>query len=911
MRIGYVFPTGAEVALSVTQDNHVVSGEVDAWKVAHIARDVDGGRPQRVRLPAFDPATVPVPAVPQADGTAVLDLSSCKTAGQMVIDVQGGRKAVIRISDRASPLGYPDAVHFYPPVGADGRFIVEPGRNHRKFYVTAGDHGYTKAMIAAEAGVSESAITNAWLVASIYGRTEDKVLAAELGRQAFSSVLGSGSPDASHWFLMERGYTYNMSAVITPSNSRGESRLHPIVIGAWGVGARPIMQSSVFIGANRPSKYLLIRDLEVSMGATVLHAVAFENVIMRDGKDAKFQHIDGPSGGSQLTLRRCEIYNTFKPTPANGVDWQGAHSNRWQGIFVNIITGVVMEECTLDLLAWQTNYDSVHSLWNKGEYGQPPSLYSHGLYFGTEALDVFLRRNWVSRGASHAYQIRAGAYFIDNVAASSGIGMMSAGTKTFAHTSLYLGNVIENMASLPIQIDRGAQEHAFSFSQDNPLAAARLTSNIVAHSVDPNDPTDAWKTRTPVRQYGKGRPVLGDDSVILGWPNNENLLKTPAELQSVTLGKFFQSKGLGDGTLKSVYPVIQAKSAAPYMQELLSWYRNGFGLIVAERTVPTTVVFSPDTVRGEGFQWFNYLNWSTGDKPGTVAGDSADLRGNWVRAANETADLAGLALGTGARLEIVSGRISTPAITGTGKVDIWNCGQLHTSEPDMTGKPATIRGGRLRYQRPVVSDDLAVSGRSEVLFGPDFTLPAGKTMEICGSLPFVGWDGEANSTLTLKGTLRLKTALRVNAGVTYSPIEGRTASWGGGTATVEDINKVADGITHVTLRDFTAVPLVGDTLSFENDLDNPRTIGEVVARLPRIDKFRSGIFGDANPSMSATINLSGRLEIDARGLGVGSYTFLAANVINGDFSSVEITGLASERTAAVDKTATAVTLIVS
>ena len=82
-----------------------------------------------------------------------------------------------------------------------------------------------------------------------------------------------------------------------------------------------------------------------------------------------------------------------------------------------------MEECTLDLLAWQTNYDSARSLWNKGEYGQPPSLYSHGLYFGTEALDVFLRRNWVSRGASHAYQIRAGAYFIDNVAASSGIGI--------------------------------------------------------------------------------------------------------------------------------------------------------------------------------------------------------------------------------------------------------------------------------------------------------------------------------------------------------------------------------------------------------------------------------------------------------------------------------------------------------
>lgn len=917
MRIGFSFPTGAEVALSFTQGDRVVSGSVDAWEIAHISRNVDGGRPHRLRLPAVDPATSPVPIVPQDDGTSVIDLTNHTKAGQVVLDLSDGRKALINYSDSLSVLGWSPALHYYLPIGDDEKFVLEPGRRHRKFYVTSGSHGYTKAIISQETGVPEASITSAWIVASEYGRTPEKALEAGIGRDAF--ILACTGPDCSHWFLMERGYDY-----FTPApravHARGESHLHPIMIGAWGTGSRPVVRTDWSVGNNRLSRFVVWRDIQIanSISAVNLSATILESIIsVAPTGHSAFQYVDAKGGGSQLTVRRMDIYNSPKPAPENELHWE-ANLDRWQAMYVHNISGIVIEECTFDYIAWEESWDREGRLingvtrhrWENGRYGQAPSPMSHNLYFSATASDVLLRRNWSSRAASHGFQIRAGATIIDNVVVNSGLGIGAFGGSAQGNMPLVVGNIVENMKGEVVKDRQGDVRSAYSVS-----SASRLTGNIVAHPVDLHDPDDLWKQSNPSWQQPNkyyGSNPRGDDSIVLGWPDNENLLKPPAELADITIGKFIQSKGLADGKLKSAYPVIQADSARPYLDELLTWYRTGFGLVVAKRTAPTNVVFSPDTEKADGFQWFIRLNWSTGDLPGTVAGDTADLRGNWVRFADETVSLPAILLGTGARFEVVSGRITATEITGSGTIDIWNCGQLFTSQADMTDKPVTIRGGRLFYQAPVMSDDLTISGRSEVLFGTDFTLPAGNMLELNGDLPFVGWDGTTDSTLTLKGTLSLKSTVQVNApGIHYTPIEGKTVAWSDGSGIVEDVNRVADGQHYVTLRDFTAAPIVGDRIVPPSDMDEPRLVKGVSCKLPMIKKFRSGVYGDAPHALSATVNLSGPLEIDARGLDAGFYTFLEADVINGDFSSVNITGLTAEQTATVNKTATALTLMIS
>ncbi|WP_265500042.1 hypothetical protein [Paracoccus beibuensis] len=69
--------------------------------------------------------------------------------------------------------------------------------------------------------------------------------------------------------------------------------------------------------------------------------------------------------------------------------------------------------------------------------------------------------------------------------------------------------------------------------------------------------------------------------------------------------------------------------------------------------------------------------------------------------------------------------------------------------------------GTLVYESAVSGIDLKVDGRfPEVLLGPDFTVSAGKVLDICCGQKqgAVGWDHEANPVLTVAsgGTLRLR-----------------------------------------------------------------------------------------------------------------------------------------------------------
>ena len=93
-------------------------------------------------------------------------------------------------------------------------------------------------------------------------------------------------------------------------------------------------------------------------------------------------------------------------------------------------------------------------------------------------------------------------------------------------------------------------------------------------------------------------------------------------------------------------------------------------------------------------------------------------------------------------------------------------------------------------------------------------------------------------------------------------------------------------------------------------LQGELSLAAVGGKLPRIRKFKRR--GDnPDPTVTAAVAISGPLRLDLTGVAVGSHVVLEANSITGTFSGQTVTGLAAGRTATVNKTATAVTVVVA
>lgn len=192
------------------------------------------------RVARFDGALAGItvaPVVVQSDGKSVLDLRALKDAATLAGTLNGDPVS-ISVAPRAQQRGMSSGLFYWLAQAADGRFRIEPGRRHRKVYVSQSPTAKTRAMIAAEAGVAETTVTGAWLAARPqYGGSETDVLAMDAFNLLKTALWPVSNEGRSDWIMLERGYSYSIS---WPNNEvKGQSELHPLVIDAWGTGARP------------------------------------------------------------------------------------------------------------------------------------------------------------------------------------------------------------------------------------------------------------------------------------------------------------------------------------------------------------------------------------------------------------------------------------------------------------------------------------------------------------------------------------------------------------------------------------------------------------------------------------------------------------------------------------------------
>ena len=752
---------------------------------------------------------------------------------------------------------------------ADGELVLEHGENHRKVYVSEGEHALTMDDIATMEGTTVAEIGKtyggwgAWLAKNPeYGATEEMALTTELGMALWSKTTAFKT--TSNWLLFERGYEYPDAARLVNRAANGESELHPIVIAAYGEGADPVIGGMLNAFQN-PSAHVVVTGLNLKGGAQALLGtnILLDNVSV-GGNGGNFQNVDG------LTIRNSDFVDIYRDAPVNaGATW-AQHLNRSAGIYISNSKGVRLEGNLVDHNGWGDGYDYKLSATSP----QPPSMYSQNIYIQSNNRDVTLVDNIIMRGASFGAQVRSGGFIEDNVFLDNNAAVNFAGGNDGSgifqgNYTLMNGNLITSAGHKRVS----AAEGALSMGIDDNGKQSSLIGNIIAHLADPANAAEIAAKTVTHKALNTNASRFFDDTVVYRWAGgskglstnpNENIEGLDAARMDKTTIQQFASELLGREGATIADLAAQLRTQANGQLDdvvdadlIIAFFREGFGLDVAARTGAETLVFTPDE-RGDGVRWDNRLNWSTGDLPGTQDGDSVDLGGNRVLFGSQTITVDDFIFGDFGQLKATSGRLDIGgdmATAATGNlIQIDNAGQVWVDgyhDSDLLA--IDLAGGRFANTGTFAGETrISVSEDAQLLLataGGRFDLAAGSSLAITGSKAKVGFDGGDGKAATLQ------------------------------------------------LHE-------GSALSF---VANAGSLG-------KISEFRSGAFETAQ--VTSGVRLDGDLSVDLSALDSkagGTWTLVDADQMIGSFDRIDVIGLGASRDALIryDYTLDEVVLLVS
>lgn len=175
MKIDFNFAPDTKVTLAADKQTETV----DLWSRAHTLLEGHAGRINVYDGTLQDPSAGT--EVIRSDGKTTLNLLGETGPVDVSVRLAKGRKGLVRTPARAQKRGFASGEHYWLPQDPlTGRFKPEPGRRHRRIYLSGSPQAMTRAMIATHAGVAETAVTGAWLEARPqYGGSEAMPLAAD------------------------------------------------------------------------------------------------------------------------------------------------------------------------------------------------------------------------------------------------------------------------------------------------------------------------------------------------------------------------------------------------------------------------------------------------------------------------------------------------------------------------------------------------------------------------------------------------------------------------------------------------------------------------------------------------------------------------------------------------------------
>lgn len=873
MKINFNFAPDTRVTLAANGQTETV----DLWSRAHMLMEGHAGRINVYDAPLTDPSAGT--AVVRSDGKTTLNLLDEAGPVEVSVGLANGRKGLVRTPARAQKRGFASGEHYWLAQDANGRFKPEPGRRHRKIYLSGSPAAMNKAKIAAHAGVAESAVTGAWLEARPqYGNSEAMPLAHDAWMLLQPQLQGATRDGRSDWIRYERGYDYTF---IADRYIRGESELHPLVVETWGTGTRPKVKGFSWSASFGP-RFMLVRDVDTPIiHPRYAYGIIFENCRITGTTESQLTDV------GMATMRECVIFDVAKTVPKDGrTKWEGSQ-DRTSGLYSSKGRNLMFDGCVVDRNGWAEGYD-----YNRdGTMPMPPSDRNHGLYLTFNCETVHIRDSLISRNSSCGLQIRFGGQYERNLFTDNNLACG-------IHSGSALGNV-NQFSNFIDNVNFGAGYKRVNSYQgringgfDVSGALTAQIGCVIAHLANPADPDEIadrtmgnpsrpdWDAGSP---YGDGTNNIYTDTQVFGWGKtvngdwkNERVAGLDDTVLMETTVQRFTAQLLGEQTasINDLVLYLRQDTEAKIgdtVREAVQWTKTRFGTPLPDRKTPGDLVFRPDP-RVDGFRWDNRLNWSTLDLPGTHVTDTVDIDGHDVLFGTLDTSIAVLKSKNGT-LDVTSGKLTVGTLTDALAATVRNSGQLGlgATSQDVSMKAT---GGRIKLDGAVSKLDLEVRGNAEVLLGANATVPTGKTLVVSGQRCLAGWDGTGSATLTVAGTLEFRAGIMLTVGGTawnqrYIKPGNRIVTENF-AATIADYEERSDKTTNrLFLSDLMGTPQPGESFLYAiasdvSDTSDPEiplnaTVTAVVSRgMPMLHRFRSGTIGDGvtEPTVSVSLVLA-------------------------------------------------------
>jgi hypothetical protein len=216
---------------------------------------------------------------------------------------------------------------------------------------------------------------------------------------------------AADQLLLARGDAWDESLGIWGRS--GIDQDQPMVIGAYGAGARPLLRTSDYafrVHSGGGVSHVALVGLHLqhtgSSGADGLSITGkAEDLLIEDCFIEQYQNniVAEASFGtiSNIRIRRSLIvdaHNYFLPTRRNS-----------EGAFFEAVQTLVLEENVFDHNGWAVPSDA--------------TIYNHNVYIRSTCEDVVARGNVFARASSHGLQARSGGIIENNVFVDNPIGL--------------------------------------------------------------------------------------------------------------------------------------------------------------------------------------------------------------------------------------------------------------------------------------------------------------------------------------------------------------------------------------------------------------------------------------------------------------------------------------------------------
>jgi hypothetical protein len=317
------------------------------------------------------------------------------------------------------------------------------------------------------------------------------------------SLLRNGMPD---WMLLKRGDVW--LEALGEWNKSGRSATEPMVVMTYGdQEARPVLKTGSQIGLLAiagPLQHLAFVGLHLYAHTRDPETVDFMGAPGGPGiqwlaptddllfEDMMVQYyaianINLKASMTNVRVRRSVIVDAYDV------------SDHAQGVYVENVTGVTIEENVFDHNGWNTN---------PGLMGQAiPTLYNNNLYVQSNCNDVTIRGNLSTRAASYGIQARAGGVVTGNLVLDNPVGISFGlvpdmwDPKVGGVTGNVSGNVVRDAADIDVANQRGIG------IQLGNIQSATVEDNILAHDASMGTSSIAIDIRR------KTNPLVADEKV--------------------------------------------------------------------------------------------------------------------------------------------------------------------------------------------------------------------------------------------------------------------------------------------------------------------------------------------------------------------------------------------------------------